>query len=198
MMVHPTAEVSARAVIGEGTQIWNEAQVREDVRIGRNCIIGKGVYIDKGVTIGDNVKIQNRASIYRGTTIEDGVFIGPHVCLTNDKVPRAITVEGNLKGEADWEVGEILVKRGASIGAGTVVLPKVVIGRFGMVGAASVVTKDVPDHALVLGNPARLVGFVCACGGRLRQQEHADAVGFFCPLCNTTTTIPEALAKAVY
>jgi len=103
-------------------------------------------------------------------TLEDGVFIGPHACLINDKMPRAITPAGDLKRDADWEVGKILVKYGASVGAGAVVLPQVTIGRFALVGAGAVVTKDVPDHGLVVGNPARLVGYVCKCGRRLSEE----------------------------
>lgn len=166
-MIHPSAEVSPQAQIGEGTRIWHQAQVREGTRIGDNCIIGKGVYVDFDVVIGNNVKIQNNASVYHGVTIEDGVFIGPHACLLNDKIPRAISPSGELKGDADWEAGKILIKYGASIGAGAVLLPDVTIGRFAMVGAGAVVTKDVVDHGLVVGNPARLVGYVCKCGRRL-------------------------------
>ena len=181
-MIHPSAEVSPEAQIGEGTNIWHQAQVREGARIGRNCIIGKGVYIDFDVVIGDNVKIQNYASIYHGVTIEDGVFIGPYACLTNDKIPRAITPDGGLKSDADWEVGKIRVKYGASIGAGAVILPNVTIGRFAMVGAGAVVTKDVPDHGLVMGNPARLVGYVCKCGRRLKAKEGRKAL-MWCEVC---------------
>lgn len=165
--IHPTAEVSPLATIGEGTRIWHQAQVRERARIGQSCIIGKGVYIDSDVVIGDRVKIQNGVSIYHGATIEDGVFVGPHACLTNDKVPRAIAPDGELKRDADWEVRRILVQYGASIGAGAVILPGVTVGRFAMVGAGAVVTRDVAAHALVVGNPARPVGFVCMCGHRL-------------------------------
>jgi len=170
-MIHPSAEVSPEARIGEGTKIWHQAQVRERARLGCNCIIGRNVYIDFDVVIGNNVKIQNNASIYHGVTIEDGVFIGPHACLTNDKVPRAITRSGKLKGDDDWEVGRILVRYGASIGAGVMILPNVVIGRFAMVGAGAVVTKDVPDYGLVVGNTARLVGYVCKCGRKLKSVE---------------------------
>lgn len=173
-MIHPTAEVSPEAQIGEGTRIWHQAQVREGARIGRECIIGKGVYIDRDVVIGDRVKIQNGASIYHGVTLEDGVFIGPNACLTNDKMPRAITPAGDLKQDADWAVGKILVKYGASVGAGAIVLPQVTIGRFAMVGAGAVVTKDVPDQGLVVGNPARLVGYMCKCGRRLREKEQGS------------------------
>ena len=168
--IHQTAEVSMKARIGSNTQVWNFAQIREGVIIGENCIIGKDVYIDFDVKIGDNVKIQNSALIYHGATIEDGVFIGPQVCLTNDRMPRAITSDGQLKGNDDWLVGPILVKYGASLGAGSLILPNVTIGRFALVGAGAVVTRDVPDHALVVGNPARRVGYVCHCGRKMVQQ----------------------------
>lgn len=168
-MIHPTAEVSSAAKIGEGTRIWHQAQVREGAVIGCNCIVGKGVYVDFDVVIGDNVKIQNGAQIYHGATLEDGVFIGPLTCLANDRFPRAIMPDGRLKGADDWEVGRIVVHYGASIGAGAIVLPGVVVGRFAMVGAGAVVAASVPDHGLVVGVPARLVGYVCACGQRLEQ-----------------------------
>lgn len=158
--VHKTAEVSPGAVIGKNTQIWHGAQVRERARIGKNCIIGKNVYIDFGVKIGNNCKIQNNCSLYRGAVIEDGVFIGPHVVLTNDKFPRAINKDGSLKADNDWQMGEIVVKYGASIGTHSVILPNVVIGRFALIGAGSVVTKDVPDFALTFGIPARIQGYV--------------------------------------
>ncbi len=167
IQIHPTAEVSPLAKVGEGTRIWHQAQIRAGAQIGQSCIIGKGVYIDFDVVIGNLVKIQNGASIYHGVTIEDGVFVGPHACLANDKFPRAVTPEGRLKQDTDWEVGRILIQYGASIGASAVILPGVTVGRFAMVGAGAVVTKDVPAHGLVVGNPAGLVGFVCACGRQL-------------------------------
>lgn len=187
-MIHPTAEVSAQAQIGEGTRIWHHAQVREGARIGRNCIIGKNVYVDFGVTIGDNVKIQNNASLYHGVTVEDGVFIGPHVCLTNDKIPRAINPDGSLKSGADWEAGRILLRYGCSLGAGAVVVTGVTIGRWAMVGAGAVVTRDVPDHGLVVGNPARLVGYVCVCGRRLVPLEGNR---MRCPVCQREYELEE-------
>ena len=155
--IHPTADVSEKATIGANTRIWHQAQIREGARIGSNCIIGKGAYIDFGVEIGHNVKIQNYASVYHGVTVEDGVFIGPYVCLTNDKLPRAITPAGQLKGEAAWEVGKIYVKYGAALGARSVILPDITIGRFALIGAGAVVTKDVPDNTVVAGNPARIL-----------------------------------------
>jgi UDP-2-acetamido-3-amino-2,3-dideoxy-glucuronate N-acetyltransferase len=186
-MIHPTAEVSPNAEIGEGTNIWHQAQVRERARLGANCIVGKGAYIDFDVRIGDNVKIQNGVFVYHGVTIEDGVFVGPRVCFTNDMFPRAITPDGALKTDSDWEVGRILVRYGASLGAGAIILPDVTIGRFALVGASAVVTKDVPDHGLVLGNPARLVGFVCRCAQRLRERERrANLLIMDCLACGAS------------
>jgi UDP-2-acetamido-3-amino-2,3-dideoxy-glucuronate N-acetyltransferase len=187
--IHPTAEVSTQAQLGAGTRIWHHAQVREGVRMGSQCIVGKGTYIDFDVHIGDNVKIQNYSLLYHGATVEDGVFIGPRVCLTNDKMPRAITPDGALKGTDDWEVGPIVVRYGASLGAGSLVLPGVTIGRFAMVGAGAVVTRDVPDFGLVVGQPARLVGYVCRCGQRLTQTEAAD---FWCAVCKETYNLEGA------
>jgi UDP-2-acetamido-3-amino-2,3-dideoxy-glucuronate N-acetyltransferase len=165
--IHPTAEISPFASIGRGTQIWKGAQVREGASIGEQCILGKGAYVDFDVTIGDRCKIQNNASIFNGATLEDGVFIGPHACVTNDRVPRAITPQGRLKSADDWEVGPTLLRYGCSIGAGAIVLPNVTIGRFALIGSGAVVTGAVSDHALLVGNPARIAGYVCACGGRL-------------------------------
>jgi UDP-2-acetamido-3-amino-2,3-dideoxy-glucuronate N-acetyltransferase len=185
-MIHPSADISPSAMIGQGTHIWHQAQVREHAQLGRNCIVGKGAYIDSGVTIGDNVKIQNGAFIYHGVTIEDGVFIGPRACFTNDMFPRAITVEGALKTDADWQVCTTLVRYGASIGAGAVVLPDLIIGRFALVGAGAVVTRSVPDYGLVVGNPARLIGFACRCGQRLPERErHGDLLLLDCPACQS-------------
>ncbi len=162
--IHPTAEVSPQATLGPGTRIWHQAQVRERARLGANCIVGKGAYIDFDVVIGDNVKIQNGVFVYHGVTIQDGVFLGPGVILTNDKLPRAINPDGALKSDADWQVSPILIQRGASVGAGAIVLPGVTIGEFAMIGSGAVVTRDVPDHGLVYGNPARLHGYACDCG----------------------------------
>ncbi len=169
--VHASSVVSDQAQIGDGTQIWLFCQVRENVRIGKGCIFGKGVYVDAGVTIGDNVKIQNNASIYTGVTIEEGVFVGPHVCFTNDKVPRAVNPDLSLKSADDWHVTPTLVKAGAALGANSTIVCGVTVGRWSMVASGSVVTKDVPDHALVMGNPARVAGWVCSCGKRVVLEE---------------------------
>lgn len=165
--IHPTAEVSAGAVIGEGASIWHHAQVREGAVVGPGSIVGKGVYIDFNVRIGANCKVQNYSCVYHGTTLEDGVFVGPEVVFTNDRYPRAINPDGSLKGDADWEVEETLVKQGAAVGSRVVVLPGVTIGRWALVGAGAVVTRDVPDHGLVAGNPARRVGWACVCARKL-------------------------------
>ena len=195
--IHPSAEVSDLAEIGAGTSIWNQCQVREGARIGAGCILSKDVYIDAGVVIGDNVKIQNGVSIYHGVTLEDGVFCGPHCVFTNDRWPRAIRPDGARKGVEDWTATETRVCYGASIGAGAVVVCGVRIGRWALVGAGAVVTRDVPDHGLVYGNPARLHGFVCPCGQPLVRAEAAlpasgDRVPMICPGCQRQLAIPRA------
>ncbi len=189
--IHPTADVSDAANIGAGTSIWHQCQIREDTQIGENCIFGKGIYIDFGVKIGDNVKVQNYVSIYHGVKIEDGVFVGPHVCFTNDNLPRAINADGSPKNTDDWVLGRILVKHGAALGANSTILPKVIIGAWAMVGSGAVVTKDVPDHGLVVGNPARLIGFVCPCGHRLVAGESdAESMRARCSECDAFIDIP--------
>lgn len=189
--IHPTADVSPRATVGADTRIWHHVQVREGARIGRNCILGKGVYVDADVVMLDNVKVQNGCSLYRGATIEDGVFLGPGVILTNDKLPRATKPDGSLKTELDWELGRILVRRGASLGAGVLVLPDVTIGAFAMIGAGTVVTRDVPDYGLAVGNPASLIGFVCHCGTRLHHDEPIGcSARAACARCGASITVP--------
>jgi len=193
--IHPTAEVSEQAQIGEGTMIWHQAQVREGARIGRNCILSKGVYVDIGAVLGNNVKVQNYVSIYHGVTLEDGVFCGPHCVFTNDKRPRAINADGSLKAGEDWELTPTLVRRGASIGTNAVVICGVTVGEWAMVGAGSVVSCDVPDYGLVWGNPARLYGFVCPCGNRLKPHDRrsdAETVGLRCAKCQTIVRVRKA------
>jgi acetyltransferase-like isoleucine patch superfamily enzyme len=158
--------------------------------IGDNCILGKDVYVDCGVAIGNNVKVQNGVSIYLGVTIEDGVFVGPHVCFTNDKYPRAVNADGSLKGTTDWQVSEIHVRYGAALGARSVILPGVTVGRWAMIAAGAVVTRDVPDYGLAVGHPARLKGFVCPCGSRLQHVATVEStVQTQCPDCETRIDI---------
>jgi acetyltransferase-like isoleucine patch superfamily enzyme len=175
--IHPSAVVAPSASIGEGTYVWNWTQVREGAVIGQCCVLSKGVYIDANVVIGDNVKIQNNVSVYSGVELEDGVFCGPHCVFTNDKVPRAINVDGSIKSARDWIVSKTRVKKGASIGAHSVIVCGITIGEWSMIGAGSVVTKDVPAYALVYGNPATVRGFVCKCGAR------AESPGISCSDC---------------
>lgn len=165
--VHVTADLEADVTVGAGTSIWHRAQVRQGARIGSDCVIGRDAFIDEGVSIGDRVKIQNLALLYHGVSVEDGVFIGPGAILTNDRYPRAITSTGDLARADDWELSPIVLRYGSSIGAGAVVVAGVEVGRFATVGAGAVVTRTVPNHALVAGSPAHRIGWVCACGARL-------------------------------
>jgi acetyltransferase-like isoleucine patch superfamily enzyme len=168
--IHSSSLVSDKAEIGTGSQIWLFCQVRENVKIGKNCILGKGVYVDSDVIIGDNVKIQNNVSLFHGVTVDDGVFIGPHVCFTNDLRPRAVNPDMSLKAATDWVVSKTHVKAGAALGANSTIRCGITIGKWAMIAAGAVVTKDVPDHGLVAGTPARLVGHVCACGEKVKLE----------------------------
>jgi len=165
--VHATADIEPDVTIGPRTSVWHRAQLRTGATIGADCVIGRDAFIDEGVSVGDRAKIQNAALVYHGVTVEDGVFIGPNAILTNDRYPRAITSTGDLARADDWEVSPILLHEGCSIGAGAIVVAGVDVGRFATVGAGAVVTKTVPDHALVAGNPAHRLGWVCGCGRRL-------------------------------
>ena len=188
--IHPTAEVSEKISIGEGSSIWHHAQVREGVSIGENCIIGKGVYVDAGVSIGNNVKIQNYVSVYHGVTIEDGVFIGPHVCFTNDLKPRAVNPDGSLKAADDWVLSLTHIQRGAALGANATIRCGITVGAWAMIGSGSVVTRNIPDYGLAWGNPAQLHGFVCPCGERLEKEIlRTDCVVAKCPKCATRIEI---------
>jgi UDP-2-acetamido-3-amino-2,3-dideoxy-glucuronate N-acetyltransferase len=165
--VAQTADVDASAMLGPGTTIWHLAQVREDARLGSGCIVGRGAYVGPGVVIGNNVKLQNYALVYEPARLEDGVFIGPAAVLTNDMFPRSVDVSGKLKRPTDWDASGVLVREGASLGARVVVVPGRTIGRWAMVAAGAVVTRDVPDFALVAGVPARHIGWVGRAGERL-------------------------------
>ncbi|MGE3193455.1 MAG: acyltransferase [Microbacteriaceae bacterium] len=162
--VHPTADVADTSLLGEGTKIWHYAQVREEARLGENCVVGRGAYIGTGVELGDNCKVQNYALVYEPARLGDGVFIGPAVVLTNDHFPRAINGDGTLKSAHDWEPVGVTIEEGASIGASATCVAPVTIGRWALVGSGSVVVKDVPAFALVVGSPARRVGWVGKAG----------------------------------
>jgi len=185
-VIHPTAEVEVGAIVGEGTRIWHYCHVRTGAKIGEGCSLGYGVYVDAGVVIGERCKLQNRVSVYHGVTLEDGVFVGPHVTFTNDKHPRAIAPDGAALTDADWQALSTRVQEGASIGAGAVILPGITLGRWAMIAAGAVVSRDVPDHGLVSGNPARLTGYVCSCGRTLLQR----AETLYCAHCDRTYDFP--------
>lgn len=157
--VHPTANVSDKTCIGAGTKVWINVQIRENAQIGEGCILSKDVYIDHAVRIGHRCKIQNGVSVYHGVEIENDVFIGPNACFTNDKVPRAFN--------ADWRVTRTHVSSGVSIGANATIVCGITIGEYAMIAAGSVVTKDVPPYALVMGNPARVVARIDKDGNRV-------------------------------
>ncbi|CAN5876619.1 acyltransferase [soil metagenome] len=170
-----TADIDERARIADSAHIWHLAQVRENAVIGENCIIGRGAYIDAGVRVGDNCKVQNNALVYAPAILDEGVFIGPAVVFTNDTFPRAINPDGSLKSASDWESTGVTVRRGAAIGARSVVLGGIEVGEWALIAAGSVVTKDVPAHALVMGSPARRVGWV-GYSGRVLEADGEDLV----------------------
>ena len=168
-MIADDARVEDGATIGTGTYVWHQAQVRQGAAIGQDCVIGSGAFIDAGVTIGDKCKIQNAAQVFAPARLEDGVFIGPGAILTNDRAPRAVNEAGEPKSTADWNAEPVVVKEGASIGAGAAVVAGVTIGRWAMVAAGAVVARDVLDHELVAGVPATNLGWVARNGDRLNR-----------------------------
>jgi UDP-2-acetamido-3-amino-2,3-dideoxy-glucuronate N-acetyltransferase len=173
-----SADVDDRAELGDGTTVWHLAQVREGARLGRNCIVGRGAYVGTGVEMGDNCKVQNYALVYEPARLEHGVFVGPAAVLTNDLYPRAVDPDGSLKRGDDWEAVGVTLREGASIGARAVCVAPVTVGRWATVAAGAVVTKDVPDFALVAGVPARRIRWVGRAGVPL-EREGND--GWRCP-----------------
>jgi UDP-2-acetamido-3-amino-2,3-dideoxy-glucuronate N-acetyltransferase len=180
---HPTAIVESR-VIGEGTKIWHFAHVRHGSKIGKNCSIGKSVYIDIDAEIGSNVKIQNFVSVYKGVIIEDDVFVGPSATFTNDLYPRAFIWN-------EEHISATRICRGASIGANATLVCGITVGEYAMIGAGSVVAKDVPPFALMLGNPGRQRGYVCYCGHRLKEDavQCSNKSIYICPACGKSVEI---------
>ncbi len=173
--VHETALVESDVSIGARTRVWHHAHVRTRARLGARCIVGKGAFVDFDVTIGDDSKLQNYACVYHGVTLGRGVFIGPHAVFANDMLPRATDPSFAPLRDGDWTVGETKVDDGAAIGANATILPGIHVGTWAMVGAGAVVTRDVAPYALVVGSPARRIGWVCACGARLADDARTCA-----------------------
>ena len=171
--IHSSAFIEENTKIGRGSKIWHHSQIRAGAEIGDNCILGKGVFIDTNVKIGNNVKIQNYVSVYQGVTINDDVFIGPHAVFTNDLTPRAT---------GTWKIVTTSVEKGVSIGANATIRCGITLKSYSMIGAGAVVTKSVPPHHLVFGNPARFHSYVCYCGEKLRDDPTKEAQK--CKSCN--------------
>jgi len=193
---HDTANIEDNVTIGDGSKVWAYAHVRGGTKMGKNCVISEGVFIDTETEMGDNCKVQNHAIVYHKSILGNGVFIGPNVCFTNDKIPRAINPDGTIKSADDWEASTIKIGEGAAIGAHSCITPGVTVGAWAMAGSGSVITKDVPDFALVYGNPARIRGFVCMCGKKLEKIVSTDdeKVVFEC-VCGDKVEIPTDVYK---
>jgi UDP-2-acetamido-3-amino-2,3-dideoxy-glucuronate N-acetyltransferase len=206
VQIHSTAIVGKDVQIGPGTAIWDNVHIRHAVQIGAECIVGEKTYIAPGVCIGNRVKINAFVYICSAVTIEDGVMISAGTIFTNDRYPRATTpdLQQLRTSEPDEHTLPTLVSEGATIGAGSRIGCDLVIGRFAMIGMGSVVTKSVPDFTLVLGSPARAVGYVCRCGEPLLRFDHGSApssTALHCDACGRSYdskngVISESVAKA--
>lgn len=166
----PGSSIEQGATIGSGTRVWGGAVIRRDAAVGSECTVGRGAFIDKGVFVGDRCKIQNLALLYYPARLGNGVFIGPSAVLTNDRFPRAVTAEGALKSDADWNPQGVIVGQGASIGAMATLIGGVQVGEWSTVAAGATVTRDVPAFALMAGTPARQIGWVGPAGLPLEQR----------------------------
>jgi|UniRef100_A0A7V3NTL4 UDP-2-acetamido-3-amino-2,3-dideoxy-glucuronate N-acetyltransferase len=171
--VHPSSYIDENVEIGEGTKIWHFCHILRNTKIGKNCVLGQNVMAGPNVIIGNRCKIQNNVSVYEGVELEDDVFCGPSMVFTNVINPRAFI-------ERKHEFKKTLVKKGATIGANATIVCGVTIGRYALVGAGAVVTKDVPDYALVVGVPARQIGWVCKCGNTLKNRKEDKLVCSSC------------------
>jgi len=180
-MTESRASIAASAVISPTARVWDYAQIREGVSIGERVVIARNVYIGPGVEVGNDSKIQNSAMIYQPALLGRGVFIGPGVILTNDRFPRAWTPSMTQKQADDWDLVGVNVLDGASIGAGAICVAPITVGRWSMVAAGAVVVRSVPDYGLVVGNPARQVGWVGRAGQRLVANELHQGL-FTCPV----------------
>jgi len=169
--IESSADVDPRADIGRGTRVWHLAQIREDARLGAECTIGRGAYIGPGVQLGDGCKVQNHALVYEPARLGDGVFIGPAAVLTNDEFPRAVNPDGSPKRADDWDAVGVTLETGAAIGARVVCVAPVRIGAWALVAAGAVVTKDVQPFALMVGVPARRIGWVGRAGRPLVSRD---------------------------
>lgn len=172
--IAPTADVDERAALGEDVVIWHLAQVREDAVIGAGSSLGRGAYVGPGVRLGASCKLQNYALVYEPAVLEDGVFVGPAAVLTNDVFPRAVNPDGSLKSAHDWEAVGVTLREGCAVGARAVCIAPVTVGRWATVAAGSVVTRDVPDFALVAGVPARFLKWVGRAGVPLVEVDGPD------------------------
>ena len=183
--IHETAVIDEPSKIGEGTKIWHFSHVSEKVVIGENCSLGQNVFVGKGVTIGDGCKVQNNVSVYEGVTLEDDVFCGPSMVFTNVINPRS-----HISRKDEFK--KTLVSQGATIGANATILCGVTIGRYAFIAAGAVVTRDVSDHALVVGNPAWQTGFMCRCGEKLPVGDWQDAA---CPACGDAYQMADGIVS---
>ena len=184
--VHPTSFVEEPSNIGDGTKIWHFSHVMPNTAIGKNCTIGQNVFIGENVNIGNNVKLENNVSVFEGVTLEDDVFCGPSCVFTNVIKPRSHVSRKH-------EFKPTLVKKGATIGANATIICGNTIGKYAFIGAGAVVTKDIPDHALVYGNPSRIQGWVCECGERLKEEGRS----VWCPECGKIYRLEEGRCTAL-